>query len=303
MQLREIAENDLPALLDLCRQTLPFDPMSAAALRQRTLDEPNHNPRYQLGLWDGGALVGTILGGTRQSAEGTAAWVRLIAVDQHHQRRGYGTRLLREIETRLRDDGITRLLVGNSTPNFFFPGVDLRYTPALCMFMKHGFQRYADAINMLVDLESRDWSTAEEEARLAGQGYAFRRLQREDRAAFSDWLEQQWNPGWQHEGLTSYGNDPISTFVATHDGRICAFATYNVAGLDPSFGPTGTEEALRGQGIGRVLFFRCMQDLKQLGNRTAEIIWVGPIAFYARVAGAWINRTFWHMQKEIRDAQ
>jgi hypothetical protein len=42
-----------------------------------------------------------------------------------------------------------------------------------------------------------------------------------------------------------------------------------------------------------------MRDLKEQGHRSAEICWVGPIAFYARVAGAWINRTFWFLEKEL----
>ncbi len=299
MHIRELDETELPALLALCQNTLQYDPFSLAFLRRRVLEEPNHEPCYQLCAWDGDRLVGALLGGTRQTESGRAAWVRLLAVEPSYRRQGLASQMIEELEQRLRIDGLTRLRVANSTPSYFWPGLDLRYTPALCFFLHHGFQRDGDAVNMQVELDAHDWDTATQEARLAEEGVTIRRLRPDDRAAFSSWLEQQWNPVWQYEGLSSLENDPVSTFIATSQDRICAFASYNAAALEGGFGPTGTEPALRGRGIGRVLFFHCMQDLRELGYRTAEVCWVGPIPFYARIAGAWINRTFWSMEKEL----
>lgn len=299
MELRELSEAELPALLALCETALPFDRWSPAILRRRVLDEPNHNPHYQLAMRQDERLIGVILGGIRQTPEGPAAWVRLIAIAAGYRRQGLASQLLAEIEHRLRADGLTRLRVGNSTPSYFWPGLDLRYTPAVCFFERHGFQRYGDAINMQVDLGARDWDTAAAEARLTREEIAIRRLRPDDHAAFSAWLAQQWNPVWQYEALSTYANDPVSTFVATLGGRIRAFASYNAAALEDGFGPTGTELELRGRGIGRILFYHCMQDLKTLGYQTAEICWVGPIAFYARVADAWISRSFWFLEKGL----
>jgi GNAT superfamily N-acetyltransferase len=299
MDIRDLNEKDLPALLDLSRRTLPFDSFSMPMLRRRVFDEPEHNPRYQLSLWDGARLAGVLLGGVRPTEDGRAAWVRLVAVDADDRRQGLASQLLAELENRLRADGLTRLRVGNSAPNYLWPGLDVSYTPALCFFLARGFERNGDAINMLVELDARDWDTTGEEARLAQTGVLIRRLQPDDRPGFGAWLQQQWNPVWQYEGLSSYANDPISTFVAISDGQIRAFASYNVAAPEAGFGPTGTQPEFRGRGIGRVLFFHCMRDLKDLGHHVAEVCWVGPIAFYARVAGATINRTFWHLEKQL----
>jgi len=120
-----------------------------------------------------------------------------------------------------------------------------------------------------------------------------------DREQFGAWLRDHWSAVWHYEALSSYANDPISTFVALADGRICAFASYNTTTFEHVFGPTGTEPALQGRGLGRVLFLRCMRDLRDMGHQSAEICWVGPIAFYARVADAWISRTFWFLEKEL----
>lgn len=298
MEIRELTAAELPSLLDLCQRTFPLDRFSLPMLRHRILDEPNHNPAYQLSMWDGKRLVGAMLGSTRETDSGRVASIRLFGVESGYRRRGLASQLLSELESRLRADGLQRLRVGATAPIYFWPGLDVRYTPGFCFLQSHGFERFGDAINMHVELSAHDWDSSAEEARLAQAGFSIRRLQPNDKDAFSDWLER-WGPVWQFEALSSYQNDPISTFVATADGRICAFATYNGTAFENGFGPTGTEPEFRGRGLGRVLFHRCMRDLKGLGYQTAEVCWVGPIAFYARVADAWINRVFWFLEKEL----
>ncbi len=299
MHIRQLAGGDLPALLDLCRRALPLDRFTLPLLRHRVLHEPSHTPAYQLTAWDGDRLIGAMLGGVREAEDGPAAWVRLVAVDPAHRRRKVASQLLEELEGRLRAHGLRRLRVGNSAPCYFWPGLDVRYTAAFCFFQYHGFYRYGEAVDMLVDLSACGWDTTAEEERLGREGFIIRRLTPEDREAFSAWLQELWSPVWHFEALSSYENDPISTFMAVHDGRICAFASYNVTMFENGFGPTGTGFEWRSRGLGRVLFYRCMRDLKALGHQTAEICWVGPIAYYARVADAWIHRVFWWMEKEL----
>ena len=180
MEIRELAEADLPTLLDLCQLTLPLDPFSLPALRRHGLNEPNPQPAYRLCMWDGTRLAGVMLGGARIVEGQPAAWVRLFAIDPAYRRRGLATQLLEELEGRTRADGHRRLYVANSAPNYFWPGLDIRYTPALCLLQRAGFRRTADAVNMQVDLTARNWDTTAEEARLAQAGFAVRRLLADD---------------------------------------------------------------------------------------------------------------------------
>ena len=39
MEIRELAESNLPSLLDLCQRTLPLDPFSLPTLRHHLLKE------------------------------------------------------------------------------------------------------------------------------------------------------------------------------------------------------------------------------------------------------------------------
>jgi mycothiol synthase len=299
MEIRELVPEDMIDLLDLCRRTLPLDQWSYPTLRRRVLQEPNHRPAYQLVATSEGRLMGTILGSTRESEQGAVGGVRLIAVDNAFQRRGIATALLATLEDRMRANQIVRLRAGGIAPSYFWPGVDMRYTPAFCFFQRHGFTRQGEGINMAVDLAGADLITVPEEQRLAAEGFAFRRLDPDDREEFGAWLRTWWGENWYAEGLASYENQPISTFIAIHQGRICAFASYNVAALDGGFGPTGTEPSLQGRGVGRVLLLRCLDDLRKLGFSQAEICWTGPITFYARAAGAVMSRYFMVMEKEL----
>jgi GNAT superfamily N-acetyltransferase len=299
MDIREVREEDLPELLALCERALPLDRFTMHVLRDRMLGEPDHNPAYQLGAWDGGRLAGALLAGSRETQQGRATAVRLFAVDPQHRRRGVASRLLGEIERRVRGDGFSRLGVGKSSPVYFWPGVDVRYTPALCFLEKHGYSRSDAGFNMEVDLRARSWDTSAAEARLEREGFQVRRLRADDREAFGSWVRGEWGDVWEYEALRSYGNDPVSTWVALRDGQVCSFASYNVTGFENSFGPTGTQPELRGQGLGRVMFHRCMRDLRELGHDTCEVSWVGPFAFYARVADARISRVFWAFEKEL----
>ena len=304
MHISDLQTADLPALLALCETSLPLDKFTLPLLRRRVLEEPERNAAYQLLAWDGDQLVGAMLGASRSFGVGRAGWIRLFAVHPDYRRQGIASQLLRMLEERMVDDGIRIIHVGNSAPNYFWPGLDVRYTAAYCFLERHGFQRQGEAVNMCMDLGARDWETHMEEQRLAKQGVQIRRLREEDRESFRSWLESRWSPAWTREGMDAFDNQPISAFVAVQNGRIRAFAAYNVTMFENSFGPMGTEEELRGLGIGRVLLYRCLQDMKALGHSCAEAGWVGPIAFYSRVADAWIHRVFWWMHKQVgRDSR
>lgn len=307
MPIRELNQADLPTVLDLCQRALPLDTFSAQLIQRHMLDEPERNPVFQFGFWEGDELRGVLLGGTRRIDDGhtllhrprPVGVLKLIATDPAYRRQGIASQLITALIERMRDAGLTWLRSGNFAPSYFWPGVDARYTPALCFLQRHGFQRKGDAVNMAVDLHAHTWDTADDEERLLGVGIRIRRAQPSDADAFGAWLGQAWGPIWQWEGLRALHNQPPSAFVAERDGEFCAFAAYNTSSFPHVFGPTGTVEAQRAQGIGRVLLCLCLRDLRDAGCSQAEIGWVGPIAFYARVADATINRVFFWHEREL----
>lgn len=296
MNLRELGAADLPALDDLCRAGLR-DAVSPAVLRRLLLDEPDLRPELQLGLWDGGRLAGAALGGLRDTPDGPAGGPRLLVVAPDLRGRGLATRLMGELEARLAAAGAAELRVGRLAPNYLWPGLDPRDTAALCLFERRGYARSGDAVNMAVALAGRQWWGPADEARLAAAGWAVRRAAPADEAALAAWVREQFGELWVWEARAALAADPPTAFLAERTGQIGGFACHSVSGLPGTFGPTGTDPAVRGAGLGRALLLRCLADLAGLGYAEVEIGWVGPVGFYSRAAGAAISRVCWFLRR------
>jgi GNAT superfamily N-acetyltransferase len=262
-------------------------------------DDPEPAPNYRLAAYDGERLIGAVIGLRRASNQPAVGGILLLAVAADMHRHGIATQLLDELENRMRADSLQAIITGGTAPNFFWAGIDMRYTPAYCLLEQRGYQINDIRVNQEVDLLHRSWDTTDAEARLAEQGFTIRRLQADEGAACSDYMRQHWSSGWQAEMLIAYKNTPITAFVALHQEQLCAFAAYNIEGFAGHFGPTGTNEALRGHGLGRILFYRCMADMLAQGLQRAEVVWVGPIPFYTKIANARVQRAFWAMSKPL----
>jgi len=138
----------------------------------------------------------------------------------------------------------------------------------------------------------------EAERRLADVGYRLARLRPEDVPEYRRFMLSCFSQGWLTESLTGLENDPVTVHVAWREGRIAAFAAAEVT--NPGwFGPMGTDPAHRGHGLGRVLLWRCLRDLRHLGYREVDIAWVGPLSFYAQWCGAKVSRVFWMFRKPL----
>ncbi len=258
-------------------------------LHHRIFDDPDYSPDHGFLLRDNGTTIGFMVGVLR----GNEAWLKLFAVDRNRRRSGLGSMMLAEIEALFQSDGAERVHILNASPYYFMPGLDPRYTEAFCFLQSHGytFERYVH--NMAVDLTQDDFDTTRAEARVAKAGIQIRRLEPEDKQAFYEWMLGTWSQHWTTESCNSLNNTPVTTFIALDsNSNICGFATYDVTMFRGGFGPTGVEESLRGLGIGKILFLRCLRDMKDRGYPRCEIGWVGPISFYAHTAGAQICGTF-----------
>ena len=294
----ELQPQHLDELAAFCNRNFEFHAgqFEKEILHRRIFDDQHHSPDHGFLLRDNGTTVGFMVGVLR----GNEAALKLFAVDQEHRRSGLGSMMLAEIEALLRSGGAERVRVLNCSPYYFMPGLDPRYTEAFCFLQSHGYAAERYVHNMEVDLTGDDFDTMPVESTLAKKGFRIRRLEREDEQTFYEWMLGTWSPNWTTEACNSLKNTPVTTFVALDSDRnICGFATYDVTMFRGGFGPTGVEERLRGLGIGKVLFLRCLQDMKTRGYPRCEIAWVGPISFYAHTAGARICATFMQGSKVL----
>lgn len=276
-----------------------FDRMTTGLLEEKLFEDPMADPGLCFSAYRNEALVG-FLYAVRRDIRGEAfGYVKLMAVDQAYRRKGIGTALYQAAEESLVAKGATKIRIYDVPLNYFMPGIDPRYTPALCMAWKLGFKQFGESVNMVTDLAASDWSTKKEEQMLLAKGIEVRRATKEDKKELFSLLAEEWLL-WQNEAGMALKNDPPSAHIALKNGRIKAFSLHNANNKGTGwFGPMGTHADLRGLGMGSLLLKRCLKDMQEEGHRTAIIPWVAPVAFYAHYVGARVERVFWRNEKEV----
>lgn len=300
MKMRHLHDSDIEALLALWNRNMRYDQLTPELLEEKVWDDRDFNEDLALVVEHENTIIAFIMGLVRTGMpEEKAGYIKLLVVDEKYQRRGIGSRLVKELEQRLKAGGATVVRVCESAPNYLNPGIDARYTRGMVFFEKQGYERFGETWNMEADLSRDDFETADEEKRLAEQGIEIRRAIMGDWEDLESLLKQQW-PAWIEEVQRSLLNYPISLHLALVDGRVVAFSAYDCNNFRTGwFGPMGTDPDYRGKGIGGVLLRRCLKDIKAQGHRFATIPWVGPIAFYLHYAGAEISRVFYRYQKTL----
>ena len=263
--------------------------------RSRSIDDASYRPDLMIAALQGEEPVGFLLGSI---AEGKG-WIKAFLVRPDRQRQGICAAMFEHIERAFEEQGVQEIIVGWAPPRYLLPGVDISYTSAIVFLDRRGYQTTRETrVNKDVVIRDRDWSTADQENRLLEQGFTIRRGRAEDQSGLRHLCETHNSLVWAIETEMALQRDPITLFVAEQEGTICAFAAHSVAG-PIHFGPMLTAPHLRGAGIGSVLLKRCLRDWQNAGCERCEIVWAGPLSFYARTVGATMGRAFWVYGKSL----
>jgi mycothiol synthase len=329
--ISELTDDDVPAVVTLCRGALdlPEDAAEAAEIVLRLRENTGTDgwaigPRKLAGFialtpGGAGAAAGAALSGVPMSVTGgrvigvvlgsvshrdaSIGHVDLIAVDPAERRRGVGRALMSRVEGALNGLGAGDLVLAGNAPYYAWPGIDVRYTPAICAAMAFGFEQDQPAWNMTADLSDPDSlalrPTAPAESRLAEAGITVRRAALGDVSALVEFALTNWGSGWAGEITHSVGREQAGCHVAIRaSGEILGFAAYG-SSRSSWFGPMGTAPSAQGLGIGSVLLRRCLADQRAAGHERVQIGWVGPVPFYSGAIGAQIERVFFLARKQL----
>lgn len=298
--IRQYQNSDFEQVLPLCRESYYLDVISEDLLREKIYEDPFYEQELVWIAYDQEKIVGFLMGTCRMDIRGVNyGYVKMMAVDQAYRRNRIARSMYELLETELIQRKVDVMRLGDVPMNYFMPGIDPKYTPALCFAIRMGFDRFMDTSNLLVDLDNRDWNDPKKIEALKVDKIEVRRATPEDKQELMDFVVEEWKL-WQYELEMAYKTEPIGIHIAKLDGKIRAFSAHsaNNKGL-PWFGPMGTHPDLRGKGMGRVLLYHCLEDLKNLGYQTAIIPWVGPIDFYSHHTGAVVERIFWRYEKKL----
>lgn len=117
------------------------------------------------------------------------------------------------------------------------------------------------------------------------QAGVVRRVMAPERSLVETWIEGRFSRGWADEFLTAAARTPASVFISVQEDRMTGFACYDATALG-MFGPTGVDDAARGQGLGKALLFACLEDMRARGYAYAVVGWVSSEDYYRQAVGA-----------------
>ncbi|HEY2080369.1 MAG TPA: GNAT family N-acetyltransferase [Streptosporangiaceae bacterium] len=294
MTITQLAPHQLGDVSRLCEQELTLDRWAGSIPRIVTRE-----PHVGLVAVQDSLTVGACVGSIAQADDGKAeGYIDLLVVDRAHQWRGIGRQLAAGIEQQLAARGCQQIGLSGTSPNYAWPGVDIHYTAAVCLAEDSGYQRQGCEVNMDVDLLSAPLDTRAAEERLASGGIEVRRADGADDGPLQESLGAIWQSDWIAEISEAMRSSDAGLYVAVQGRRYVGFCCYGVNRVH-EVGPIGTDPDMRRLGIGGVLLKRCLAEQRDRGIVAAELVWVGPLSYFAGAVHATIGRVFWSYSKDL----
>ncbi len=118
-------------------------------------------------------------------------------------------------------------------------------------------------------------------AKVAAAGIVVRRALVPEKQLILDWIGPRFSHYWVSEAGTALAQIPPTCFVAVRGNDLLGFACHDTSAKG-FFGPTGVDEAARGQGIGEALLIATLKAMREAGYGYAVIGDPGPVEFYKK---------------------
>jgi GNAT superfamily N-acetyltransferase len=137
--------------------------------------------------------------------------------------------------------------------------------------------------NSLADLLVRlyDLPVFEAEAKVRTAGIVVRRALSLERHVILGFIRKHFSELWASEAALALSQQPPTIEIAFKGQSLLGFACYDTSAKG-FFGPTGVDQAARGQGIGEALLIATLRAMREAGYAYAVIGDPGPVAFYTK---------------------
>ncbi len=310
-QIKPYKQEYMEQLVTGWNETLIFDPISEERFMQQVLMDENFDPDLALVLLVEDKVIGFCLGIKRKypyltrGLEENRGWISIMFVLTKYQGKGYGKALLNEEEKRLKKEKVKEITLCAYSPNYFTPGVDLKYEKALSFFEQNGYVKGLDAVSMQKDLftYSIPEKTQEMIERLKGEGISFNKYSLSYMEKLLAFTEAEFDAGWVRNILQAIRNGEAedTILIATDiEDQVIGYCMRKIDGNDARFGPIGVKESIRSKGIGGILFDLQMREMQKRGIFYAYFLWTHGAAmrFYER-HGMSTYRTYQLYRKKI----
>ncbi|MHA1731671.1 MAG: GNAT family N-acetyltransferase [Promethearchaeota archaeon] len=288
-------------------------PLNEGVLEAKTFGDPDFSPDLFLAARSGGRVVGVTMGVRRpwKAGKGGVGWVKFIFVGCEYRGRGAGSRLLAEVERRLRKAGARVLEFGSSAPNYLVPGVPAVFHDGLEFLQKRGWRKVSERVNLGVEVKAtpaNDLNGGGSRPRLGVQpaGLEVSTVDPGDPTqveAVRVFIREEFTESWEAESLPAIAKaGGAFCLVATRgkSGEVVGFLSMH--GTNPGWlGPMGVKRGLRRSGVGGALVRRALELVAGSVNERVTIPWVSGEnrSFYEKVAGAAVSARFWKFEKLV----
>ncbi|EOH90340.1 hypothetical protein UAS_00065 [Enterococcus asini ATCC 700915] len=307
---QEFSIDRLEEILQLWNQELVYDRISKERFFEQILYDENFNSQlFKLAIADN-QVVGFVYGIKRQvpyltrGLEPTRGWILQVAVAQSWKRQGIAKALVSQVEEDLQTAGATEITLCAFSPNYFAPGIDLRYTEGLAFFKALGYLDKGDAVSMGAVLTNHEVDVESILAEKRKQG--IRIMPYEDRyyAKILEFAEAEFGGGWHRNLLLAMqaGEASETIFLAVdEDDQVIGFTMRKIDGNDTRFGPIGVSSKIRSKGLGSALLEVMLDDLIKRGIYYTFFLWThGKTIDFYRKHGFEIYRTYELSRKELK---
>lgn len=296
----------------LWNKELPADPITVHKFRHQALLDDNFDSDLCYVALEDDRVVGFLLATRRKfpylerGTEPDRGWVNVMFVDDACQRTGIGSNLLARAEKDMKERGAKNITLAAYSPGYFFPGVDVEnYKASEAFFQKHGYTPGKVSYSMCKDLHGYRLSE-ETRKKLAGAnaaGYRFEMFSWKYAVELLNFARDEFGGGWKRNCLLTMQHDRAEDcilLVLDKEDKICGFCTRMIDENPMRFGPIGTAERVRNQGLGSILFDLAQLEMEKRGIYHLYFVSTDDPGrrFYER-HGVHVFRTFVDYRKNI----
>lgn len=305
---------DEEAIVALWNRACPSEPVSMELFINRVLVDPNFDEQGLIVYEDAGQLVGFTLAIVRRlplsgsDLELDNGWITAFFVDPNYRGRGIARAMFDAAEAFFRTRSRQHVFFSSYAPNYFVPGIDAeRYPQGKTFLERRGFRVLYSAVAMdrnLVGYEAPQ-DVIDLEVVRRQEGYVFEPLSTRYITQLVAFNDREFHSDWARAVREAISRGvPLRQIQIVHRaGQILGFCMYGgYDNVQERFGPFGVDDAQRGTGLGKILLYKCLTQMKASGLHGAWFLWTGeqsPAGHLYFRAGFQVTRRFDIMQMDL----
>jgi mycothiol synthase len=290
--IRNYLAEDEHAVLALWNHCLPRDEISLNTFRRKIILDSNFDARGCFVATSKKQIVGFLLGLYRRfpyfdiGLESDRGWVTVFFVHPEMRRQGIASHMMEQAERFLAKEGVKEVHVSDYTPNYFLPGIDLdAYADAHEFLRDREYKKVESVYSMgrsLVDFSVPE-GMAERFRQLEEAGFSAKVFEPRDTLLLLEFLRRNYPGDLYRVALDRLRENPEcdEILVAMKDEKIVGFSHFR----EEHFGPFGIDEAYVGRGLGPMLYYNTVEQMRKKGRHNLWLAWTSGRAkdFYHKV--------------------